>query len=169
MAEITKLDKHSQGTTRNKYKVMARAKNMSHDELSDHVQSHMMECTDPDCDICDLGQSGDSIDNDDEGEGEEHDFGTRSSKGRDTAPKEIYRAGDIAEKESKGDKENLMKHGEHLKHSAKHPGFAAVKSKIAAKQHISEKAAARILAFRSRHASAGAKKANPRLKRVAGA
>lgn len=53
-------------------------------------------------------------------------------------------------------------------HSKAHPGFQAVKEKIASKQGISQKAAARILAFRTRHASASAKKANPRLKRVKG-
>lgn len=168
MSEITKLEKHSQGTTRNKYKTIARAKAMNHDELADHVQSHMLGCDDPDCDICDLGESGSSVDNDDEGEGEEHNKGSRSSKGREGAGEEIDKAGSGAVRESKGDKHNLMKHGEHLKHSAKHPGFAKVKEKIASKQHISEKAAARILAFRSRHASAGAKRENPRLKRVAG-
>lgn len=49
-----------------------------------------------------------------------------------------------------------------------HPGFKAVQSKIAAKQGISKKAAGAILASTSRGASATAKRANPRLKRVAG-
>lgn len=49
-----------------------------------------------------------------------------------------------------------------------HPGFKAVQSKIAAKQGISKKAAGAILASASRGASAAAKRANPRLKRVAG-
>lgn len=50
----------------------------------------------------------------------------------------------------------------------KHPGFKAVQSEIANKEGLSEKAAGAILASRTRHASAAAKKANPRLKRVKG-
>lgn len=48
----------------------------------------------------------------------------------------------------------------------KHPGFKAVQSKIAAKEGVSRASAGAILAASSRRASAGAKKANPRLKRV---
>ena len=51
---------------------------------------------------------------------------------------------------------------------SKHPGFKAVQSKIAAKQGVSKKAAGAILATSTRKASAAAKKANPRLKRVTG-
>ena len=47
-----------------------------------------------------------------------------------------------------------------------HPGFKAVQSKIAAKQGISKEAAGAILASSTRKASAKAKAANPRLKRV---
>lgn len=49
----------------------------------------------------------------------------------------------------------------------KHPGFAAVQSKI---QHegYSKKIAGAILASRTRAASKSAKRANPRLKRVKG-
>ena len=47
-----------------------------------------------------------------------------------------------------------------------HPGFAAVASKIAAKEGVSKKAASAMLAASSRGASAKAKKANPRLRRV---
>lgn len=47
-----------------------------------------------------------------------------------------------------------------------HPGFKAVQSKIAKKEGVSKKAAGAILANASRHASAGAKKANPNLKKV---
>ena len=47
-----------------------------------------------------------------------------------------------------------------------HPGFAAVKNKIAKKEGVSKKAAGAILAASTRKASASAKKANPRLKRV---
>lgn len=49
-----------------------------------------------------------------------------------------------------------------------HPGFKAVQSKIAAKQGISKEAAGAILASSARKASAKAKAANPRLKRVKG-
>lgn len=49
-----------------------------------------------------------------------------------------------------------------------HPGFAAVQDKIAHKEGVSKKAAGAILANSSRHASAAAKKHNPRLKRVKG-
>lgn len=50
--------------------------------------------------------------------------------------------------------------------SQAHPGFKAVASKISAKEGVSQKAAARILAARTRSASPTAKKANPRLNRV---
>lgn len=49
-----------------------------------------------------------------------------------------------------------------------HPGFKAVQSSIAAKQGISKQAAGAILASSTRKASAKAKRANPRLKRVKG-
>lgn len=49
-----------------------------------------------------------------------------------------------------------------------HPGFKAVQSKIAAKSGVSKKAAGAILAASTRKASAKAKAANPRLKRVKG-
>ena len=48
----------------------------------------------------------------------------------------------------------------------KHPGFAAVQSKIAAKEGVSKKAAGAILASASRKASPAAKKVNPKLKNV---
>lgn len=50
----------------------------------------------------------------------------------------------------------------------KHPGFKAVQKKIAAKEGISKQLAGAYLAKRTRNASAAAKKANPRLKRVKG-
>ena len=53
-----------------------------------------------------------------------------------------------------------------MSHSKSHPGFKAVQSKIAAKEGVSKKAAGAILANASRHASASAKKHNPRLKKV---
>jgi hypothetical protein len=63
---------------------------------------------------------------------------------------------------------NDFRGGGGMKHSAKHPGFKAVQNKIASKEGLSEKAAGAILASRSRGASAGAHKANPRLNRVRG-
>lgn len=50
----------------------------------------------------------------------------------------------------------------------KHPGFKAVQSKIAKKEGISMDRAGAILANSSRHASAKAKRANPRLNKVRG-
>jgi len=50
----------------------------------------------------------------------------------------------------------------------KHPGFASVQGKIAAKEGVSKEAAGAILASASRGASASAKRSNPRLKRVKG-
>jgi len=50
--------------------------------------------------------------------------------------------------------------------SKAHPGFKAVQSKIARSEGVSKKAAGAILANSSRNASAGAKKANPRLNKV---
>ncbi len=52
--------------------------------------------------------------------------------------------------------------------SAKHTGFAAVQSKIEAKEGVSKDRAGAILAASTRKASAKAKKANPRLLRVKG-
>lgn len=54
------------------------------------------------------------------------------------------------------------------KHSAKHPGFKRVASKMASRQGISKERAAAELAASTRRASKGAKRANPRLKRVKG-
>lgn len=50
---------------------------------------------------------------------------------------------------------------------AKHPGFKAVQKKIE-REGYSEKSAGAILASKTRGASAGAKRANPNLKRVKG-
>ena len=50
--------------------------------------------------------------------------------------------------------------------ATKHPGFKAVQKSIARKEGVSMKAAGAILASASRNASASAKRANPRLKRV---
>lgn len=48
----------------------------------------------------------------------------------------------------------------------KHPGFKAVQNKIAAKEGVSKKEAGAMLASKTRHASAAAKKHNPNLKKV---
>jgi hypothetical protein len=48
----------------------------------------------------------------------------------------------------------------------KHPGFARVQAQIAKKEGVSQERAGAILAASSRNASAAAKRANPRLKRV---
>ena len=50
--------------------------------------------------------------------------------------------------------------------SKAHPGFKGAQNKIAAKEGVSQKAAGAILASATRKASAKAKAANPRLKRV---
>lgn len=50
--------------------------------------------------------------------------------------------------------------------AGKHPGFQRAAASIARKQGISKQAASAILASSSRHASANAKRRNPRLKRV---
>jgi hypothetical protein len=49
----------------------------------------------------------------------------------------------------------------------KHPGFKKVAEEIAKKEGVSPEAAARILAKKTREASAAAKKKNPKLKKVA--
>ena len=49
-----------------------------------------------------------------------------------------------------------------------HPGFKSVQASIAKKEGVSKKRAGAILAASSRNASAKAKRANPRLKRVKG-
>jgi hypothetical protein len=50
----------------------------------------------------------------------------------------------------------------------KHPGFKAVQAKIAKRSGVGKERAGAILAASSRGASAGAKRKNPRLKRVKG-
>ena len=52
--------------------------------------------------------------------------------------------------------------------SKAHPGFEAVKEKIAKKEGIPEKNAGAILAAAARKASPAARKANPALKKVKG-
>lgn len=52
------------------------------------------------------------------------------------------------------------------KHSAAHPGFDAVAARIAEQEGVPLDRAKAILASQSRSASAGAKKRNPRLRRV---
>ncbi len=55
-----------------------------------------------------------------------------------------------------------------MAHSAAHPGFSAVARKIARREGVSMERARAILASSSRHASAAAHRANPRLNRVKG-
>jgi hypothetical protein len=50
--------------------------------------------------------------------------------------------------------------------ASKHPGFKKAQASIARKQGVSKERAGAILAASSRGASAAAKKANPRLKKV---
>jgi len=52
--------------------------------------------------------------------------------------------------------------------SKAHPGFKAVQAQIAKKEGISKDAAGRILAKKTRNASAAAKRANPNLNKVKG-
>lgn len=52
------------------------------------------------------------------------------------------------------------------KRGGAHPGFNAIASRISARQGVPAAEAAAELAASTRGASAGAKKANPRLKRV---
>ncbi len=51
---------------------------------------------------------------------------------------------------------------------ASHPGFKRVQSSIAKRMGVSQERAGAILASSSRHASAKAKRANPKLKKVKG-
>lgn len=52
--------------------------------------------------------------------------------------------------------------------SKAHPGFKAVASSIAKREHLPKKAAAAILASAGRNASSAAKAKNPRLRRISG-
>ena len=49
---------------------------------------------------------------------------------------------------------------------SKHPGFKSAQNSIAKKEGVSKEAAGAILANATRHASAGAKRSNPALKKV---
>lgn len=53
-----------------------------------------------------------------------------------------------------------------MKSKSKHPGFAKASASIAKRQGVSQKRADAILAAGARNASAKAKRANPRLRRV---
>ena len=55
-----------------------------------------------------------------------------------------------------------------MAHSSKHPGFKAVAAKVAAKEGVSKKSAAAIVASAARKASPKAKAATPRLTKVTG-
>jgi hypothetical protein len=52
--------------------------------------------------------------------------------------------------------------------AGKHPGFKAVKAKIASKEGVSAESAGAILASAARKASPAAKAKNPKLKKVKG-
>lgn len=54
----------------------------------------------------------------------------------------------------------------HYSDAQKHPGFQKVQATIAKQEGVSMDRAGAMLASASRHASAAAKRANPRLKRV---
>lgn len=53
-----------------------------------------------------------------------------------------------------------------MAHSKAHPGFKAVRNKIASRMGVSKEQASAILASKTRGASAAAKKKNPKLKKV---
>lgn len=53
-----------------------------------------------------------------------------------------------------------------MRHSKAHPGFKAVAASIARQKGVTIASANKILASKSRQASAAAKRKNPRLKRV---
>jgi hypothetical protein len=53
-----------------------------------------------------------------------------------------------------------------MKKPAKHPGFKGAQKQIEAKEGVNKKQAGAILASAAMKASAAAKKANPRVKRV---
>lgn len=55
-----------------------------------------------------------------------------------------------------------------MKHSEKHPGFSAVSKRIARERGVPIAHARAMLAASTRRASPGAKRRNPRLKRVKG-
>lgn len=57
-------EKGIQDTTNDKYKLIAKARAMRHDELAAKVESHILDCFDPDCSLCDMGASGSLIDDD---------------------------------------------------------------------------------------------------------
>ncbi len=77
---------------------------------------------------------------------------------------------------SSGEKQCMKYLGHHVSpenmdaghNTVKHPGFKAVQRQIASEYGGNMKKAGAILASRTRGASAAAKKANPRLKRVKG-
>ncbi len=77
----------AQDTTRDKYKLIAKARAMKHDELINNVESHMLSCCDEDCDICSMGQSGSMIDDD-----------SPPDKGRKGAGSEIDTVGKASQK-----------------------------------------------------------------------
>jgi hypothetical protein len=54
------------------------------------------------------------------------------------------------------------------KKAKKHPGFEGASEAVARKQNVSLEAAHRIIGYGKAHASAAAKRANPRLKNMGG-
>lgn len=81
--------KSIQSTTRNKHALIERTKRMDHGRIADHI----MGCCDDDCEICDMGESGEMLDNDDEGSGNVHNYGSRSSKEHRGAGTDVDREG----------------------------------------------------------------------------
>lgn len=65
-------------------------------------------------------------------------------------------------------KDHMTKMAKKGRFKKAHPGFQAVQSSIAARMGVSKERAGAILAASTRRASAGAKKANPALKKVKG-
>ena len=82
--------------------------------------------------------------------------------------------GRIAEARKRGDRETVARL-ERIEMAEKHPGFGSVQGRIASRLRSKEPGLSReeaharagaILANASRHASPGAKRANPKLRRV---
>lgn len=145
-----------------------------HSIMREHDDAHGLEHNShQDCLFCaysdrDIGREGTAVG------GKGTDVATKDWRDGESKSSDDYHSGrtnlvNLGDQEERSDrseiKGNLLKHGQ----STKHPGFAAVSKKIAAKSHLPMKAARAILAHRTRMASAGAKKANPRLRRVPGA
>jgi len=198
LEERRKRDKPKsiQSTSKNRAALIERTKRMEHGQVADHLMGCCDDDC-PICDMGASGEMIDKDDEgsggiynygtrsskeyEDKGDTVDREGSSVSPRGTD-ASKQVKNRSEaefgakgsganlvnLGDKEYRGsekhDKHNLLRHGQ----STAHPGFAAVASKIASKQGVSKDAARRILAFRTRHASAAAKKANPRLARVKG-